>query len=123
MAEAITAIPAVIMVVLLVFFQKMLMSAPTNDVLASVETAQRWNRAEDEDDERRKKWLLRALLLMYGCVTFGAFLLGYCFVALFCTPPLWLFVYLQAAWLYQTVKGVLASDPNPGPAKIFTTLK
>jgi hypothetical protein len=119
-AEGIAAILVTIVVLLLLLLPKML--GPVDGVLSSAEKAQKWNRAEDEDDERLIRWLRRSLLLFFGSIPFVVYLLIYCLAALFDTVSLGDLVCLQIWCLFWTVKDVLTPDPNPGPAKIFTTL-
>jgi hypothetical protein len=120
-AEGIAAILVTIVVLLLLLLPKML--GPVDGVLSSSEKAQKWNRAEDQDDERLIKWLRRSLLLFFGCVPFAAYLSIYCLAALFDTVSLGDLIGLQTWFLFWTVKDVLVPDANPGTAKIFTTLK
>ncbi len=121
-AGAITAIAVAVIVFLLLFFPQVLTPKETaNDGLSATETAQEWNRTEDEEDERFNRWLRRCLLAMYASVTFVAFLSGYCAIALLGAVPLWLLVVLQTEWFFITIRGVLL-DRDPSPAKIFTTL-
>ena len=102
-AETIMAIALAILVLVVLFFPNVLTpKASANDVLSSVETAQRWNRAEDEADERFIKWWRRLVLAMYACVQFVGILLSYCFIALLSAVPLGLLVGLQVWWLLCT---------------------
>jgi hypothetical protein len=124
MAQVIVAILLTAVVFFLPVFRffpnALKLKAQADDILSSMETAQRW---EHEYQEPLKKWLRRTLLLMFACIRFVVYLLVYCFIASFATMPLGFLVLIQTWWLFQTVKDVLKPDPNPGPAKIFTTLK
>jgi hypothetical protein len=65
---------------------------------------------EDEPDDL-------GTVLIWFCVSFTAFLVGYCVFGLFFDLSLWEFIGLQATWLFLLVAVALVPDSDPGQVK------